>query len=52
MKPSINLAEKLSKISDTWSPRVVAELNDYQFKESLIHTARLAGERQPERATI
>ena len=29
---AINLAEKLGKIRDLWSPRVVAELNDYQFK--------------------
>jgi mannose-6-phosphate isomerase-like protein (cupin superfamily) len=28
----INLAEKLAKVSEHWSPRVVAELNDYQFK--------------------
>ena len=28
----INLKEKLSKFSDYWSPRVVAEMNDYQFK--------------------
>ena len=28
----INLAEKLAKISEHWSPRVVAEMNDYQFK--------------------
>ena len=28
----INLFEKLTKISEHWSPRVVAELNDYQFK--------------------
>ena len=28
----INLSEKLTKISEHWSPRVVAELNDYQFK--------------------
>jgi len=28
----INLAEKLSKFSEHWSPKVVAELNDYQFK--------------------
>ena len=28
----INLAGKLSKFSDHWRPRVVAELNDYQFK--------------------
>jgi mannose-6-phosphate isomerase-like protein (cupin superfamily) len=29
---AINLAEKLSKFSEHWSPRVVAEMNDYQFK--------------------
>jgi mannose-6-phosphate isomerase-like protein (cupin superfamily) len=29
---AINLAEKLRSISEQWSPRVVAELNDYQFK--------------------
>ena len=29
---AINLAEKLSLFSDRWSPRVVAELNDYQIK--------------------
>ena len=28
----INLSEKLSKFSDHWSPRIVAEMNDYQFK--------------------
>jgi len=28
----INLREKLSKFSDHWSPRIVAEMNDYQFK--------------------
>ena len=28
----INLSEKLTKITEHWSPRVVAELNDYQFK--------------------
>jgi mannose-6-phosphate isomerase-like protein (cupin superfamily) len=29
---AINLSEKLSKFSEHWSPRVVAEMNDYQFK--------------------
>jgi mannose-6-phosphate isomerase-like protein (cupin superfamily) len=29
---AINFAEKLSKFSDQWQPRVIAELNDYQFK--------------------
>jgi mannose-6-phosphate isomerase-like protein (cupin superfamily) len=28
----INLAEKLTKVSEHWSPRVIAEMNDYQFK--------------------
>ena len=34
---AINLSEKLSKISDHWSPRVVAEMNDYQFKLAKLH---------------
>ncbi|WP_313892456.1 cupin domain-containing protein [Psychrobacillus sp.] len=29
---SINLSEKLSKFSEHWSPKVVSEMNDYQFK--------------------
>jgi mannose-6-phosphate isomerase-like protein (cupin superfamily) len=28
----INFAEKLSKFSEHWSPKVVAEMNNYQFK--------------------
>jgi len=28
----LNLAEKLELFSETWSPKVIAELNDYQFK--------------------
>jgi hypothetical protein len=28
----INFASKLAAFSDPWSPKVVAELNDYQFK--------------------
>lgn len=35
----VNLWEKFSRFSDQWSPRVVAELNDYQVK-----LARLEGE--------
>lgn len=31
-KKAINLKEKFSKFSEHWSPRVVAEMNDYQFK--------------------
>jgi len=29
---AINLAEKLAGFAEHWSPRVVAEMNDYQFK--------------------
>jgi mannose-6-phosphate isomerase-like protein (cupin superfamily) len=29
---AVNFAQKLSLISDQWQPRVVAEMNDYQFK--------------------
>lgn len=29
---SIKLHEKLSKFSDHWSPKVIGEMNDYQFK--------------------
>lgn len=32
MKDVVNLREKLSLFSSLWSPKVVAELNDYQFK--------------------
>ena len=28
----LNLAQKLSLFSEHWSPKVIAELNDYQFK--------------------
>jgi len=28
----INLEEKLSSFSDQWAPKVIAEMNDYQFK--------------------
>jgi mannose-6-phosphate isomerase-like protein (cupin superfamily) len=35
----VNLAEKLALLTERWSPRVVAELNDYQFK-----LAKLQGE--------
>ena len=29
---AINLKDKLARFSDHWSPRVIAEMNDYQFK--------------------
>src|SRR5439155_20771939 len=28
----INFAEKFSKFSDHWSPRIIAQMNDYHFK--------------------
>jgi len=31
-KNPINFKDKFAKFSDRWSPRVVAEMNDYQFK--------------------
>lgn len=29
---AINFSEKLARIVDRWQPRVIAEMNDYQFK--------------------
>lgn len=29
---SINLQEKLAKFSEHWSPKIIAQLNDYHFK--------------------
>ncbi len=37
--PVINFADKFTLITEQWSPRVVAEMNDYQFK-----LAKLEGE--------
>jgi|SRR5688500_15294437 len=31
LKP-VNLADKLAKFSDQWSPKIIAEMNDHQFK--------------------
>ena len=28
----INLRSKFKEFKDTWSPKVIAEMNDYQFK--------------------
>ena len=36
---SINLRDKLAAFGDHWSPRVVAELNDYQFKVAKVQGA-------------
>jgi mannose-6-phosphate isomerase-like protein (cupin superfamily) len=35
----INFNEKFSQLAEQWSPRVIAEMNDYQFK-----IARLEGD--------
>jgi len=29
---SINFKEKLAKFSEQWSPKIIAQMNDYQFK--------------------
>ena len=34
---SINFKEKLAKFNEHWSPKVVAEMNDYQFKLVKVH---------------
>lgn len=34
---AINLLDKFAGFRETWSPRVVAEMNDYQFKLVRIH---------------
>ncbi len=31
LKP-INFQEKLAKFSDYWSPKIIAQMNDYHFK--------------------
>ena len=32
MREKINLHDKFKKVAEHWSPKVVAEMNDYQFK--------------------
>ena len=29
---AINFSDKFKKLNEFWSPRVIAEMNDYQFK--------------------
>ncbi|REL27821.1 cupin domain-containing protein [Thalassotalea euphylliae] len=36
---AINFNEKLAKFNDHWSPRVIAEMNDYQFKLAKVEGA-------------
>ncbi len=37
MSKKINIKKKFSKFSELWSPKVIAEMNDYQFKIAKIH---------------
>tara|TARA_B100002052_G_C15540302_1_gene444358 strand:+ start:278 stop:640 length:363 start_codon:yes stop_codon:yes gene_type:complete len=37
MSKKINIKQKFSKFSELWSPKVIAEMNDYQFKIVKIH---------------
>ena len=39
MQESINLKSKFELFSDHWAPKVIAQMNDYQFK-----LVRLQGE--------
>ncbi len=32
MKTAINLSKKLAKFSEHWSPKIIAQMNDYHFK--------------------
>lgn len=32
MTAAINFSEKLSKFSEHWSPKIIAQMNDYHFK--------------------
>ena len=32
MKTAINFTEKFSKFSEHWSPKIIAQMNDYHFK--------------------
>ena len=32
----INFKDKLDKFTDHWSPKIIAEMNDYQFKLTTI----------------
>lgn len=32
MKSAVNIKKKFRKISDYWSPKIIAQMNDYHFK--------------------
>ena len=38
-KEAINIQEKFSRFSEQWSPKIIAQMNDYHFK-----LARVAGD--------
>ena len=37
MPDPINLLQKFNHLHELWSPRVIAEMNDYQFKIARLH---------------
>ncbi|WP_416424905.1 cupin domain-containing protein [Pseudomonas sp. App30] len=37
MPASINFQQKFSLFSEQWQPKVIAEMNDYQFKIARLH---------------
>jgi len=34
---TINLQDKLAKFSEHWSPKIIAQMNDYHFKLAKVH---------------
>lgn len=34
---AINVREKLSKFPELWSPKIIAQMNDYHFKLAKVH---------------
>ena len=37
MKNAINLNDQFSKFSDHWSPKIIAQMNDYHFKVAKVY---------------
>ena len=33
---AINFSDKFKKLNEFWSPKVIAEMNDYQFKNEFV----------------
>ena len=34
---ALNLQDKLSRFSEHWSPKIIAQMNDYHFKVAKVH---------------